>query len=358
MAYRLDPGEPTAADLRRVLAEQLDASVTALRVPGGPDADAVHDVRKRLKKARSVLRLGRGDLGAAVARQANAELREVGQALSAQRDADALVETVDRLLEVARATDPPATDAPASSAMTTVETATGAGTSAVPDTIPAETTAEEVVLAATGDAATVRAATVAALERLRAGLVAEAAAGRAESGGAGSVVGAAHSLDRAARWLALVPPKADGWAALAPGLRRQYRRGREALATLGDAPTDEQLHEWRKRAKDLWYHLRLLRDAWPKALKPLVDAASALADMLGDDHDLALFRTWVLDQAVLGDERALVLALVDGERAALQARARASGARLYAEPPEAWAGRLGALWQLAGSGGDPSRPIA
>ena len=77
------------------------------------------------------------------------------------------------------------------------------------------------------------------------------------------VTGVALELDRLDRWLALVTPQAEGWEALAPGVRRQYGRGADALASLGDAPTDEQLHEWRKRAKDLWYHLRLLRDLWP-----------------------------------------------------------------------------------------------
>ena len=32
-------------------------------------------------------------------------------------------------------------------------------------------------------------------------------------------------------------------------------------------PSPEHLHDWRKRVKDLWYHLRLLRDAWTDAMK-------------------------------------------------------------------------------------------
>ena len=87
MAYRLDPTLGTASELRRVLADQLGAAVEKLRVEGGPDADAIHDVRKHLKKARSALRLARGDLGRGVARHANAVLRDCGQELASQRDA-------------------------------------------------------------------------------------------------------------------------------------------------------------------------------------------------------------------------------------------------------------------------------
>jgi hypothetical protein len=47
------------------------------------------------------------------------------------------------------------------------------------------------------------------------------------------------------------------------------------------------LHEWRKRAKDLWYHHRLLKDAWPGPVKAFADEADQLGKLLGDDHDLA-----------------------------------------------------------------------
>jgi CHAD domain-containing protein len=306
MAYRLDPTLGTAPELRRVLADQLGVAVEKLRVEGGPDAEAIHDVRKHLKKARSALRLARGDLGRGVVRHANAVLRDCGQELSSQRDADAMVETAERLRE------------PAEEAGPTSRTAVDALHRAVAERADAERT------------------------------------------GAGSVrvTGVAVELDRLDRWLALVAPQAEGWEALAPGVRRQYGRGADALASLGDAPTDEQLHDWRKRAKDLWYHLRLLRDLWPESIKPLVKAASHLADLLGDDHDLAVLAALLRPDEdgveppmppvdLPAEQVDLVDDLIATERARLQSEARRLGALLYADSPRAWTDRHGAWWRTA-----------
>ena len=98
-------------------------------------------------------------------------------------------------------------------------------------------------------------------------------------------------------------------------------------------------------------------------------AASHLADLLGDDHDLAVLGTLlrpdddaggdgdgaattgrraVLAPVDLPSEQAdLVRDLVTAERARLQAEARRLGALLYADAPEAWTDRLGAWWRTA-----------
>src|SRR5919109_412156 len=73
--------------------------------------------------------------------------------------------------------------------------------------------------------------------------------------------------DRVDDW----PLEHDGFEALEGGLRRIYRRGRRALRAVEDEPTTEILHEWRKREKDLWYHLTLLHDSWPPLLKVAAD---------------------------------------------------------------------------------------
>src|SRR5204863_158467 len=52
--------------------------------------------------------------------------------------------------------------------------------------------------------------------------------------------------------------KASGWDAIGPGLGRTYRQGRQAFRGVRTGSEVEHLHEWRKRAKDLWYELRLL----------------------------------------------------------------------------------------------------
>src|SRR5581483_4636329 len=81
---------------------------------------------------------------------------------------------------------------------------------------------------------------------------------------------------------------ASGWKALEPGLERSYARGRAALAKARRHPTVENLHDWRKRSKDLWYHLRLLKPLSPGIVGGAVKDADKLSKLLGDDHDLAV----------------------------------------------------------------------
>ena len=311
MAYRIDPREPTNVELRRVIGEQIGRAVEALRVPGGPDSDSVHEVRKRLKKARSAVRLGRADLGSAVAKHANAELRRVGADLAQQRDADALVEAVDRLIV--------------------------ANGGQVGPTIDALDVVRRLVV---GRADVVRL---------------EGPLQRA------TVIGAARTLEQTVAWLELVPPQVSGWKALGPGLGREYGRGLRLWKDLPAEPSVEQLHEWRKRVKDLWYHQRLLRRLWTEGQRPVVEAADELASTLGADRDLGLlFAHLIPDAASVREGVApieplsvdiqtgqLVADAASALRAAFQARARELGSRLYADSPAAWASRHGAWWDGA-----------
>ena len=105
-------------------------------------------------------------------------------------------------------------------------------------------------------------------------------------------------------------------------------------------PTDAHLHQWRKRAKDLWYQARLLGDAWPRAFKALAQDAHALADLLGDDHDLAVLAAHLAARSEPAGADDDVLELVARRRQELQDAARRLGARLYAEKPGAFGRRL------------------
>src|SRR5207244_130714 len=77
---------------------------------------------------------------------------------------------------------------------------------------------------------------------------------------------------------------------LGPGLEQVYRRGRKALRAARRDPSVENLHELRKRAKDLWHAGQLLQECQPKRAKQLARRAHALSDLLGEDHDLAVLR--------------------------------------------------------------------
>jgi CHAD domain-containing protein len=103
-----------------------------------------------------------------------------------------------------------------------------------------------------------------------------------------------------------------------------YRRGRKAAAK---PATDENLHEWRKRVKDLWYQARLL------SIKRVARDAKKLSKLLGSDHDLATLSTELPADDPLQP-------LIDDRRAALQKRARTLGARVYEDSPKAFRKRV------------------
>jgi CHAD domain-containing protein len=88
--------------------------------------------------------------------------------------------------------------------------------------------------------------------------------------------------------IALWPLELDGIESLEPGFRRIYRRARRAYRRAKRDPTVENLHELRKRTKDLWYCAQILRPASPKRMKRLAKEAHELSDLIGQEHDLAI----------------------------------------------------------------------
>ena len=144
---------------------------------------------------------------------------------------------------------------------------------------------------------------------------------------------------------------------------KTYGRGQNGLHDSLQEPTDETLHDWRKRVKYTWYHVRLLRNAAPSVLKPLVGRFHDLSDVLGDDHDLAvLTQQLTADPADFGGDDAVAqaMAVIAYRRGDLQKRAARLGARLYVEPPDAFASRLVGYWLAWHEHGDelPAGEIA
>jgi CHAD domain-containing protein len=283
-AYRLKDGEPLPDEIARVAGGRIDHAIDELR--GKSDStpvEAVHEARKDMKKLRALLRLVRGELGNSVFTRENACFRDAAGELSGTRDADVMLETLGGL------------DLPA-----------GLGWE-LRKVIQAQREAD-----GTGD------------DR-------EAAAGRA-------VAMLKEARKRVDDW----PLRNDSFDALADGLQRTYRRGRRDLRVARGEPTVEALHDWRKRAKELWYHHTLLRSLWPPVMNAVGDEAHALSDLLGDDHDLAVLAHWF---AVHANPAPEFCEAVERRRRELQHDAFELGARLYAEKPSAYVSRMRRLWE-------------
>jgi CHAD domain-containing protein len=292
-AYRLLDREPVGPGLRRVLTAQVDDAIAQLRGEAGSEpADAVHEARKDIKKIRSALRLVRHEIGDDNWRRENDHYREVARSLSGFRDAEIMVETLDGLADRFG------------------ESAEGRF-----DALREQLVSENQ--AAHDDGSIERA-------------MAEAAAGLAAGRG---------RIDR----LQLVD---DGWELIAPGLHRTYRRGRKRLRTAEEEASVTNLHELRKRVKDLWYQVRLIRGD-SEMLAALADHAHDLSDHLGDDHDLAVLRELVQRRRAAfahPSHKRHLLEEIDHRRGELQFAAISLGERIYADKPKRFSKRIAKQW--------------
>ena len=140
--------------------------------------------------------------------------------------------------------------------------------------------------------------------------------------------------------------RTGGWTALDDGLLRTYKRGRRALGDARSSRRAKDLHAWRKRVKDLWYHERLLAPPCGRTVRGHAKELDRLSDLLGDDHDLAVLRQELTDGHGSGPADVdAVFALLDHRRDELQTQAFALGDRVYAERPKAYRRRMRQSWE-------------
>ena len=147
---------------------------------------------------------------------------------------------------------------------------------------------------------------------------------------------------RVAKW----PIDDDGFCALRQGLKRMYKKGRIDMLRAQAEPSVETYHTWRKRVKDLWYQVRLLKPTWPATVNNLADELGRLADYLSDDHDLAILRQRVLRQSPEDrTQQEALVALIDQRRGELEVEAHRLGERIYVERPKAFVRRFEVYWR-------------
>lgn len=285
MSYRLELEEPILDGVRRIGREQSDKALQRLESLEDLEAD-IHAVRKHCKKLRGLVRLVRPAIQPEYQR-ANTAFRDAARELAPMRDAHALLETFDDMVSV----------------------------SATP----------------TGRLDTVRKT------------LAEDSALAGERTDIEQRVGRAHELITAGASRIPSWEVDDPLEAIESGVEKTYKRGRNRLADSAAHDRAENRHQWRKRVKYGWYHIRLVQSAAPSVLDPLAPAMHDLSDALGDDHDLSVLRARVeSDPGRYGDDDQVdaALRLIAGWQFALQRRALSLGRRLYVEPPKRFSGRL------------------
>ena len=293
MSYSFEPGETPEEGLRRIAASQCDKALEEL-ARGGPHGTLAHELRKRCKKLRGLVRLVRPVFPDYA--EENRALRDAARRLEPLRDRAALDEAVDAL-----------------------------------------------------EVAFDRQVSGGVFEALRARI------GEARREGLEEAAREARLEDFREEMLA-VRRRAEGWAletdgkkALTKGLRKTYARARDAMAAAEAEPDAERLHEFRKRVKYHWYHCRLMKRAAPKFIAPQRKLASKLADVLGEHNDLADLEAAIDGWGGVGsgEEEAVLRGLIVERREALAEEAFAEGALLLVEKPKPLAKRFDRYRALA-----------
>lgn len=294
MAYHLKAGESVPAEIKRIVREQIDAAVRELsgRRNGNRD-EAIHEARKRIKKIRAAMRLVQSELGDTY-RIENARFRSVARRLTEFRDAGSIIEIFDHLRDKYK-----------------------------DDLVDGSLESIRKALIARKEEAEQRANIDKVLDEL------------------------ADDLRAASKRVKAWPLQTDGFPAIAPGLEGVFRKGRNALALVRKHPDPVRHHDWRKRVKDHWYHVRLLEDVWIDVLEGYEKSLKELETWLGDDHNLAVLRdTIVGNPNAFGSDKVvnLCLDLIDKYQKELRDDAASQGERIYDESPTHLTTRMKHLW--------------
>ncbi|HEY5194881.1 MAG TPA: CHAD domain-containing protein [Solirubrobacteraceae bacterium] len=252
--------------------------------------ELVHEARKAIKRMRALARLLRHELGEQEFKRVNNALRAAGQRLAGARDADVRLATLRSLVE------------------------------RHPEALALE-----------------------GIRRLDARLEAERGQTVEPSDREEVLRDIAAMRRQLAHW-SLVDPDFD---AVTPGLRRIYREGRRrgAHVTREHGRDAEDVHDWRKRVKSLYYALDMLGGKKAKGARGLTRRADRLGELLGEEHDLWMLCAYVErhPEAFGSDEAARqeLLKRIERRRKRLRKRALELGGRLYKRKPGSFTRRMG-----------------
>jgi CHAD domain-containing protein len=287
MSYELKSDETLDDSLKRIFRRQIENAEAIVRGDKMSEDTPVHDVRKRLKKARAALNLVRKEIGRGLFRQQDRCLRDAGRLISDVRDAEVRLQTVRELQSIVRH--------PGRAAYRSVE--------------------------------------LALMMELE------------------SFIGAfADWQGQALPMLEKVRAATDHWALdhfnareLCCAVQSSYKCARNTLAHARNHPTVDNFHEVRKQAKTLWLQLRILRPVNEVVLKTVTDELKAVIDLLGRAHDLTFLGERIsTDQGNGGWRREgdKLLAVIEVSQQDLQRGAADLAERFFAERPRDFGARV------------------
>jgi CHAD domain-containing protein len=294
MAYRFRLREELGFGARRIVGEQLERAIDDF-ASLDPDS-AIHKARRRLKKARAVLRFIRPGIPDKAYKQWNADLRDVGMLFSNERD----------LFVIAKVAADLAERAPVRNGKAALETLQGLAAAAQMD--PKHEMRDAIIKAG--------------VLRLRA----------------------------AVEMLVSLPCDDLKIAHLAEGFGESQRASRKTYKHAFETGDDEAFHEWRKSVQRHWRQCLLLNGVWPDFYRARAAVAERVAGLLGADHDLSILKHFAashIDKGLSAKQAEVLFALAQERQDELRAQAQIAGQALNAAKPDGLARETEIYWVSA-----------
>jgi len=295
MVYKLNKEKSLIKNISSIANEEIEASLEALETLN--IHEAIHDIRKRLKKLRALCRLVRDELGEDNYKSINIYFRDLGREISDFRDLTAHLETLELLNErfgkhlyV--------------NFFRTFSKQIEEEREQMENTLRSQNFFSEYLV---------------------------------------------EKLKKAKKELTSWPVESNNIDIILPSIERVYQRGQMALQKAYETPEKENFHEWRKRVKYLWYQTLLLQDTWPNFFDTLEAEIHELGDLLGNDHDLMVLKEKILaGDFRLKEEthRELMIAIINEYSNSLRSKAKTKGELIYAESPKDFKKRIGKYTEI------------
>ena len=295
MSYKIQSENSFNSEIKRIITDLIDDSIEHLEhYDHNPDV-AVHETRKNMKKIRAALRLVRYAISSKSYRKLNAAFRDISRKFATAREANVNLKTIGELNKEGD----------------------------VPDVV---NDVENVLLA-------------------------QYRRSMKEIGDRSEVIGRAQDkLSNLKSVIDRLSFNQDETVLFYKGLKKVYKQGKKALSDAKRSPDGEHMHEWRKRVKYLWYHLRLLKNIWPTTMKGTIKSLDKLSDDLGEEHDLVDLKQFLLEfDSLIPESRLQIQALIeriDKKRAELQSEAWPVGEKLYIEKPKWFTRRIAGYYKI------------
>ncbi len=274
-----------------MLLELIDNSVFNFAKGNGSFKEDVHEIRKNFKKIRTVTRLIRSDLEAESFRIENAFYRDSGRILSDLRDSTVLIYTFDKLLK------------------------------------SSELEMSNFDFSIFRDFLVEKHKNISANKHKKSQVI--------NSLSTDLLLARSRVFD----W----PISGDNFKIIRKNLQKIYEQGQRFMYAVFSEAIKENVHEWRKSVKDLWYSMRILSNLWPEIMSPLVILLGKLADTLGDTNDMFLLKERIIaNQSKFKDDQHTreLINFIDRRIIDLLRDARSIGRKVYSEDSKYFIGRM------------------